>query len=97
MCASHDNIDKNIRPSFQRLNSRTVSLHYCSTFAIFDRITISNHLQPSNRVDSSTAFNISSLLPSEADITTVKEEFEILTARCYNNKIIYILLCNVSY
>jgi len=79
------NIDKNIRPSFQRLNSRTVSLHYCNIFAVFDRIAIGNQLQPSNRADSSTAFNISSLLPSEADIAAIKEEFEILTA----SKIIY--------
>ena len=37
-----DNIDKNIRPSFQRVSHQTKSLHYFYSFAAMDRINISN-------------------------------------------------------
>lgn len=35
-----DNIDKNIRPSFQRVNHQTVSLHYFHSCAVSDRINL---------------------------------------------------------
>ena len=33
-----DNIDKNVRPSYQRINRQTVSLHYVHALAVYDRI-----------------------------------------------------------
>ena len=37
-----DNIDKNIRASFQRIDHQTKSIHYFHTFAAKDRIDFSN-------------------------------------------------------
>ena len=31
-----DNIDKNFRPSYQRMNSQTISLHFFHSFAVLD-------------------------------------------------------------
>ena len=42
-----DNVDKNIHPSFQRVDRQTQSLHYCHTIAIKDRIYLSEYSEVS--------------------------------------------------
>ena len=37
-----DNFDKNIRPSFQRINRQTLSTHYCHVYAVKDHINLSS-------------------------------------------------------
>ena len=73
-----DNIDKNIRPSFQRSNSQTKSLHYFHSFAIKDRVNLQSlsDITPTN-----PNIDYSKLLPSAADITQFKNDAEILVAR----------------
>ena len=75
-----DNIDKNVRPSFQRLYNRTKSLHYCNTFAVWDRIPLKEYESIASS-SSSTTLDISSLLPSVDDIAAITDEFEIFVSR----------------
>ena len=73
-----DNIDKNLRPSFQRLNKQTVSLHYFHTYAVADRIDFSTL---SDVVPESITVNPSTFLPDYNDLEALHEEFQILTSR----------------
>lgn len=73
-----DNIDKNIRPSYQRIDRQTVSLHYVHALAVCDRIDFSSL---SDVVSDHVFIDPSSLLPSTTDLNAVKEEFQILISR----------------
>lgn len=77
-----DNVDKNIRPLFQRSDHGTISLHHFHSFAARDRLDLSN--LSGKDPDLSTAIgdiNAEKFLPSEQDIEIIKEEFCILVAR----------------
>ena len=77
-----DNIDKNIRASFQRSDHGTVSLHHFHSFASRDRLDLSNFSDKDP--DLSTVIgdiDAEKFLPSEQDIEIIKEEFCILVAR----------------
>jgi hypothetical protein len=74
-----DNIDKNIRPSFQRMDHTTISLHHFTGFASKDRINMTEcHHLPGN-----SFLDVTSLLPSKDDIAHMEDEFSILISR-YN-------------
>lgn len=73
-----DNIDKNIRPSFQRVNHQTKSLHYFHSFAAMDRIDFSNL---SNVVPHNIKINFDTLLPGKTDLTALLNELKILVSR----------------
>ena len=76
-----DNIDKNVRPSFQRLDRTTQSLHYFHSYSVLDRIdhsTLSNAKPDLGKIDTA------SLLPSAGDITKVKHDFAVLVSRYYD-------------
>jgi len=66
-----DNVDKNLRPSFQRIDYQTVSLHYFQ-FVIG---LIFHHYQMLCPI------NPDILLPSATDLDLLKQEFEVLVAR----------------
>jgi len=73
-----DNIDKNIRPSFQRGNHQTKSYHYCHVFAVKDRVDLSSYSDTKpdcSRVDPFC------LLPSTDDLAKLKENFAVLISR----------------
>ena len=73
-----DNVDKNIRPSFQRCDRQTKSLHYFHSFAVKDRVdfqTLSDATPINPPIDSSK------LLPSSEDIAMFKSDAEVLVAR----------------
>lgn len=73
-----DNVDKNIRPSFQRYDRQTLSLHYFHSYAIKDRVNLQScsDLAPTNpSIDGTT------LIPSEEDIGLFTSDAEILVAR----------------
>uniref|UniRef100_A0A1X7VUI6 DUF6589 domain-containing protein n=1 Tax=Amphimedon queenslandica TaxID=400682 RepID=A0A1X7VUI6_AMPQE len=72
-----DNIDKNIRPSYERLNSHTISLHYFHSYAALDRIDLSG---VSDAMKGSL-INVSKLLPSKDDVSETKSHFSILISR----------------
>ena len=73
-----DNIDKNIRPSFQRVSHQTKSLHYFHSFAAMDRINFSNL---SNVVPHNIKVNFETLLPGKTDLTALLNELKILVSR----------------
>lgn len=77
-----DNIDKNIRPSYQRCDRQTVSLHYFHACAIRDRIDFSslNNTRPT-----SVLIDPTDLLPKTADVDALKDEFQILVSRYYTS------------
>jgi L1 cell adhesion molecule like protein len=73
-----DNIDKNIRPSFERINLHTQSLHYYHCFAVLDRVDLSGL---SDEANPEITIDLSKLLPSSDDITLMKKHFSTLISR----------------
>ena len=75
-----DNIDKNIRPRDMRIDHQGRSLHYFHTYAVQDRVDLSNVSDVQMSPDLSTT-NLLELLPTFADHETLMQNFAILTAR----------------
>ena len=72
-----DNIDKNVRPSFQRIDRRTQSIHYFNVYAVMDRVDMNGFC---DEPVATTVFP-NSLLPQAEDIAAVKEDFVTLVSR----------------
>ena len=72
-----DNIDKNVRRSFQRVDRTTRSLHYFHSFAVLDRVDLSS----ASDEPAAKPILFCDLLPSTADIANLKETFVILVSR----------------
>ena len=67
-----DNIDKNVRPRYHRVDAGTRSLHYFNSYAVKDRISItSNHdsecVHGSAPVHDRSVLQTSTILPSRED------------------------------
>ena len=74
-----DNIDKNIQPSFQRQEHHTVqSLHYFHGYAVQDRVNLSKY---SDKTPPFTPPDTSILLPSETDLSLLKDDLIVLISR----------------
>lgn len=73
-----DNIDKNVSPSFQRLDKEKQSLHYTHGYAVKDRVDMSNLSEESPKPCDHVP---SDLLPSSDDVTALKKELHILLSR----------------
>ena len=73
-----DNLDKNIRPSFQRIHHQTKSVHYFHTFAVKDRIDFSDL---SESVPHNVKISLKNLLPGPADLTSLLDELQVIVAR----------------
>ena len=73
-----DNIDKNFRRSFQRLDLQTRSFHYFHSYAVLDRVDLSGYADTpcSGEVD------FTSILPTDDEIDSLKQIFCILVSRC---------------
>ena len=73
-----DNIDKTIRPRFQRHNKGVVSLHYFQGYAVRDRVDISrlSDQRPTSTTPDPTVF-----LPSTSELDLFRKEMTILFAR----------------
>ena len=76
-----DNIDKNLRPSYQRINHQTVSLHYFHSCAVGDRIDISFL---SDIAKSHVSLCPSAILQSADDLDAIKKELQVLVSRYFN-------------
>ena len=77
-----DNIDKNINPQDVRIDSQTVSLHYFHSYAVRDRIDLSNYEDDPCFVDSASVLpHLSTVLPSSEDLEAISENFIHLVAR----------------
>ena len=72
-----DNVDKNVRQSFQRIDRMTRSLHYFHSYAVLDRIDLSG-LSDHQEVKEINAYT---LLPNLEDLKTMKYAFEVLVSR----------------
>ena len=83
-----DNIDKNVRASFQRVDHTTTSLHHVNTYAVKDRVDLSGL----SDVPQSQHIDVKSLLPSEDDHAAIRSEFEIFVSRYA----MYVTIC-ISY
>ena len=68
-----DNIDKNIHRSYQ-----TQSLHYFHACAVLDRVDFSG---PSDEPPQPSLVDPLEFLPSQSDVTLVKQDFAILISR----------------
>ena len=73
-----NNIDKNVKPSYQRQELRGQSLHHFHGYAVRDRIDLSDLSDetPTFSIPDSTQF-----LPTTQDISALEEEFYILVSR----------------
>jgi L1 cell adhesion molecule like protein len=72
-----DNIDKTVRPSFERINSHNISLHYFHAYAVLDRIDLSDM----SDMRGSGVCDFNKLLPSLEDISLIKDQYKILISR----------------
>ncbi|XP_064386162.1 uncharacterized protein LOC135334762 isoform X4 [Halichondria panicea] len=78
-----DNIDKNIRPRYQRHNDKGQSLHYFHGYAALDRVDMSkvSDIPPTERDPDYNDFKL-----SQEEVQQLKEELGILVSRiivCY--------------
>ena len=73
-----DNVDKNIKPSYQHHEIRGQSLHHFQGYAVRDRLDLS-HL--SNQRPSFSMPDPSIIVPSSSDVTNLRSELEILISR----------------
>lgn len=73
-----DNVDKNVRPSYQRSDRQTESLHYFHVLAVSDRIDFPSlsDIAPQNVV-----IDPYLLLLTAADIDALMEELQVLIRR----------------
>ena len=73
-----DNVDKNVRPSNQRIDHQTVLLHYFHAIAVRDRIDFSSL---SDIAPEEITIDPDVLLPTSTDLELLTQEFEVLVAR----------------
>ena len=72
-----DNLDKNLRPSHQREDRQTQSLHVFHSCAIKNRVDISSLSDK----PASAVLSVDQFLLSKDDVTKVLKEFEVLVSR----------------
>ena len=72
-----DNIDMNVRRSFQRSDRTTNSYHFCHAYALQNRINTSTL---SDGPPSGT-LSIEAILPSTTDLLKITEDFTVLISR----------------
>ena len=72
-----DNVDKDVRPSFQRIDYKTRSLHYFHEYAVLDRIDLSNlsDSPPLKEIAAST------FLPTPQHKSELTSHYEVLVSR----------------
>ena len=72
-----DNVDKNVRPSLQRLTHQTKSLHHFHSYAVKDRVNLSSALDASK----SCLLDLSSFVMSSQDLNWFKDTCQVLVSR----------------
>ena len=76
-----DNIDKNFRPSFQRHNNKTNSMHAFHMYAVQDRIDFSSY----SDATSATEVDVSKLLITKDAVNEVLKDVVSLLSRYVHN------------
>ena len=72
-----DNVDKNIKPSLQRYDNKTNSLHYFHYYAVMDRLDLSQCPE----VESTNMINLQEILVSVTDVSQLECDSITLIAR----------------
>lgn len=75
-----DNIDKNIRPREMRSDYQTRSLHYFHTYAVCDRVDMSNFSEEVPLV-TMNSIALQDLLPTSSDECMMRDNFVVLVGR----------------
>lgn len=73
-----DNVDKNVRPTFQRNENKGQSLHHFHAYGVKDRVPTASL---SDAAPAGCTPNPKALLPSPEDAKCLKEEMVILLSR----------------
>jgi len=72
-----DNLDMNVRRSFQRINRSTESLHFCHAFAMLNRFDTSGLEDRSP----SGVLSYEVILPDMSDLQVILNDFKVLVSR----------------
>ena len=72
-----DNIDINVRRSFQRIDRTTESFHFCHAYAVLNRIDTS----PLDDGPSSGVLSYKTVLPDACDLQRIMNDFRVLVSR----------------
>ena len=75
-----DNVDKNVRHTYQRLGQETISLHNFHRFAVLDRVDFGQLSNARRRVDDLDIDDLQVILTAE-DLKTLEAEFAVLVSR----------------
>ena len=73
-----DNIDKNIRPSLQRFDNKTNSLHYFHYYAILDRLDLS----ACSEIVSTDIIDLKDRLVGMSDMTQSVLQVHVFQGKC---------------
>lgn len=73
-----DNVDKNVKPTFQRYENRGQSLHHFHGYAVRDRV---NLLTLSDVTPSPQTPDPSVFLPSQQDLSSLNDELTVIISR----------------
>ena len=88
-----DNVDMNVRRSFQRCDRTTTSYHFCHVYGLLNRI------DSSSLSDGPPSGNLSSdmVLPNSSDLKRIMGDFAVLVSRYNKQKFMhmYILILNL--
>ena len=72
-----DNVDKNVRRSFQRVDYQTQSLHYFNAYAVLNRVDFSGLPDEAP----CTVVDPKSILPTSDDVKVLEKDFQVLISR----------------
>lgn len=72
-----DNLDKNFRHTFQRIDSQTVSHHYFHMFAVQDQADLSS----ASDLPRDSLIDVAKLIPTNSDHECMRKEFCVLISR----------------
>ena len=75
-----DNLDKTVKPREEVGDNHKQVLHYFQSYAVRDRIDLSNFEDAPSLPDLKTA-NVKDVLPTEADTTSLKKNFATLASK----------------
>ena len=78
-----DNLDKNVKPRYRRIDHQTLSLHFFHCYAVKDRIDLSHVSDDPNPFlfKPISELEVEQLLPSASDSQAIMQNFGILVSR----------------
>ena len=72
-----DNLDKNFRCTFQRIDYQTRSFHFFHTYAVLDRVNLSGL----SDIPQPGVIDFTKVLPTHAEVTELKQNLSMLVTR----------------